>query len=730
MDHLEEPVLINTPLQRGEFQARTPASRFNGLPLLLAALALAMAREAACTAAEPMLQSADVFVSGAAGYSTYRIPGIETAPDGTLIAFAEARKYSAADPGFGKQDIDLVYKRSTDNGATWSSMVVLEDPGELWSAANPATLVDRNNGKVWVFYLRSRPGRSTETARPGTDDNQTIARWSADNGRTWSEPIDLTAVGRDMADTTWRASVPGPGGAIQTSKGRLLVPMWKMPFATFAIFSDDHGQTWRRGKVVAGNQGGDECQVVELADGRILMDIRQEKGATRWLAESSDGGETWADPRPGITVTPVACAIERYTLKSRGDDRDRLLWSGPKGPDRKNLVLLTSYDEGKTFTGERLVSDNFAAYSELTVLKDKTVGILWERGVERGYQFITFTRLNREWLDAPPAPSAPAIFKVISRGEAAGTYQAFPDICRLKKGDLLCVFYGGYGHISFPTTNWPKGGRVCMVRSKDEGRTWSAPRVLFDGPFDDRDPHIAQLSDGTVACTFFTYRRGADGKISCDTCMVVSTDDGQTWPAEPRVVAAGWPSSAPVRELPDGTRLLGVYREDSGTAYGGVIRSSDAGKTWSGPIPIGKDSGVRLDAETDFVRLKDGTIYAALRGDRTNTHFAISQDAGLTWSVVKDIGFPGHCPHFTRLSTGEILLCHRLPLTALHVSRDDAKTWQGPYQIDTTIGAYPSTVELKDGTVLVVYYEEGNGSAIRARRFKLTPTGIEFLPLE
>ncbi len=679
------------------------------------------------SAAEPLLQSTDVFVSGTAGYSSFRIPAIETAPDGTLIAFVEARKYSAADPGFGKQEIDLVYKRSTNNGLAWSAMQILEHAGELWSAANPATIIDRSNGRIWVFYLRSRPGRSTETARPGTDDNQTVARWSDNNGQTWSEPIDLTAVGRDMADNTWRSSVPGPGGAIQTRTGRLLVPMWKMPFATFAIFSDDHGQTWRRGQLVPGTQGGDECQVVELADGHILMDVRQEKGATRWFAESSDGGETWAAPRLGITVTPVACAIERYTLKAAGGDRDRLIWSGPKGPDRKDLVLRTSFDEAKTFTEERLVSSGYAAYSELTVLHDKSVGILWERGVDKGYQFITFTRVNREWLTAPAAAPAPPPLR-ISVGEPAGTYQAFPDICRLENGDLLCVFYAGYGHVSLPKPDCPKGGRICMVRSKDEGCTWTGPRVLFDDPVDDRDPHIAQMSDGTVVCTFFT-RYEKEGKFSCDTCMVTSTDGAETWPSEPRVVVAGWPCSAPVRELPDGTRLLGVYREESGTAYGGVIRSTDGGKSWSAPIPIGKGSGVRLDAETDFVRLKDGTIYAALRGDRVNMHFAASSDEGLTWSPVKDIGFPGHCPHFTRLSTGEILLSHRLPLTSLHISRDEAKTWQGPFQIDSTGGAYPSTVELKDGSVLIVYYEEGKGSAIRARRFKVGSAGIDFLAL-
>jgi hypothetical protein len=88
-----------------------------------------------------------------------------------------------------------------------------------------------------------------------------------------------------------------------------------------------------------------------------------------------------------------------------------------------------------------------------------------------------------------PAANTP----VISRGDAAGTCQAFPDVCRLKNGDLLCVFYAGYGHVSLPRQDCPKGGRICCVRSSDEGLTWSAPRILFGGPFDDRDPHIAQI---------------------------------------------------------------------------------------------------------------------------------------------------------------------------------------------------------------------------------------------
>ncbi|MHB8899779.1 MAG: sialidase family protein [Thermoguttaceae bacterium] len=351
--------------------------------------------------AESELQHVDVYTSGADGYKIYRIPAIETAPDGSLLAFAEGRKYGGSDPGMGKQDIDLVLKRSTDGGRTWSPMALIEDPGELWSAANPATVVDRQSGKTWVLYLRSRPERSTDTSRPGTDDMQTLARSSTDNGLTWSEPIDLTKVARQYDDPTWQASVVGPGGAIQTRSGRLVAPVWKVkPSGVLAIFSDDHGQTWQRGSVMPGKQAGNEDQIVELDDGRLLLDVRQNSGPTRFLATSSDGGQTWSEPRPGVAVTPVACAIERLTLKSAGQDRNRILWTGPRGPGRKTLVARVSYDEGQTFAPERVIADEPAAYSDLTRLNDKSAGVLWERG---DYRFITFTRLSLEFLE-PKAP--------------------------------------------------------------------------------------------------------------------------------------------------------------------------------------------------------------------------------------------------------------------------------------------------------------------------------------
>jgi sialidase-1 len=350
--------------------------------------------------AQPGIKQADVFTSGQDRYHTYRIPAIETAPDGSLLAFAEARKYNAADPGMEENDIDLVMKRSSDGGMTWSPMKIIEDPGERWSAANPATGVDKSNGRVWLLYLRSKPGRSSETARPGTDDMQTLARTSSDNGFTWSDAVDLTDVARDMADPNWRVSVVGPGGPIQDRSGRLIAPVWRRgPPGVFAIFSADHGRTWQRGQVMPGGRGGNENQLVELSDGRILMNFRQDSGPQRWTAVSNDGGKTWSEPRESVKVTPVACAVERYTLRSPVGDRDCILWTGPKGPGRLKLVIRVSRDNGQTFPVERPISEEYAAYSDLTVLKDKSVGILWERGVRQGYQYITFTRVTRAFLE-------------------------------------------------------------------------------------------------------------------------------------------------------------------------------------------------------------------------------------------------------------------------------------------------------------------------------------------
>ncbi len=353
--------------------------------------------------AQPLLSHTDIFRAGTGGYHAYRIPAIVTAANGHLVAFAEARRDNRGDPGLG--DIDIVAVRSTDNGATWSPQQLIDDPGEKWAASNPTPLLDRSNGRLWLFFNRWEPGFGTEKSQPATANNQTWARTSDDHGVTWSAPRDLTRASRDFDH--WAAIFLGPGGAIQTRSGRLLLPAAMKHDAVsvlshtgslsmlraYVIYSDDHGQSWQRGALV--HALTNENQLVELANGDILMDARQNAGDHRWHIVSSDGGRTWSRPRPGLGLVPVATAIERLGPKGP------LFWTGPKGPARQHLVVRVSYDEGQTWINERTLYGGYAAYSDATALADGTAGVVWERGERESYQAVTFTRFNRAFLEPP-----------------------------------------------------------------------------------------------------------------------------------------------------------------------------------------------------------------------------------------------------------------------------------------------------------------------------------------
>jgi hypothetical protein len=325
-------------------------------------------------------------------------------------------------------------------------------------------------------------------------------------------------------------------------------------------------------------------------------------------------------------------------------------------------------------------------------------------------------------------------FVHVCRDGGAGGYEAFPDVCRLADGRLMAVFYAGYDHVSLPTARWPRGGRIDYVLSSDEGRTWTKARVLYDGPDDDRDPSIVQLPSGKLLCNFFSLRRKA-GKAGAGgewdgrgTWIVESSDLGRTWSA-PRLVSADYYSSSPVRVLPDGRLMLGLYRQDGDKAWGAVAASDDEGTTW-GPVVDIPNGGWKLDAETDVIALEDGRLLAVEREPATSMCSSVSADGGRTWSVSEPLGFPGHCPYLLRTSGGILVLAHRLPGTSLHYSYDDGRTWSENVSVDERIGAYPSMAELKDGSVLVVYYEEGRGSNIRARRFRVGPGGLDWLDLD
>jgi len=350
------------------------------------------------------------------------------------------------------------------------------------------------------------------------------------------------------------------------------------------------------------------------------------------------------------------------------------------------------------------------------------------------------------WTLVPLAPiaGAQAAPAVIARGADAGGYAAFPDICRTRDGELLCVFYSGSGHVTTPSAGWPRCGRILAIRSRDEGKTWSKPVVIADTPDDDRDPSLSRLKDDTLLMNWFALvpaAAPARGPWSGVRLLLSrSADSGRTWGDPERIDVKSeysFACSSPIRPLRDGSLLLPLYHEGEKGAFGATIKSHDGGRTWAGLAPIGEKSGIYLDAETDVVALKDGRLLAALRSSpKKYLYSAVSSDQGKTWSAPRSLGFSGHCPYFLRHSSGVILLgCrHTAPTskignaTAVHWTADDGKTWNGPVIVDTQGGAYPSMVELSDGEVYCVYYEEGEGSSIRGNRLRVTPKGVEVVP--
>ena len=339
-------------------------------------------------------------------------------------------------------------------------------------------------------------------------------------------------------------------------------------------------------------------------------------------------------------------------------------------------------------------------------------------------------------------------YMIVCHDAGAGGYEAFPDVCRLQDGRLMCVIYASYHHIGLPKPELPKGGRIVACLSSDEGRTWSQPEVLFDSPDDDRDPSIVQLKNGRLICNFFSLRRNkgpdqplldpyAEPWTPLGTWIVTSDDAGKTWSDPTQLKSGPCFTSSPIRELSNGRLILGLYREADGKANGAVIFSDDAGKTWGEVVEL-DNRGLRLDAETDIVELSPGRLLAAQRGSGDPLHWATTEDNGTSWAKSQPAAFTAHCPYLHRAADGVFVFGYRqvtgggkktVMNTAIRISRDGCQTWGDPLMVDDVVGAYPSMVNLKDGSILIAYYEEGAGCDIRAKRFRVTDAGVEFLSL-
>jgi sialidase-1 len=329
-----------------------------------------------------------VFVSGEDDYDTYRIPALVVTGSGTLLAFCEGRRRSRSDTG----DIDLLLKRSEDGGATWShQQLVWEDSGN--TCGNPAPVVDRESGVVWLLMTWNRGDDQEKEIIAGTsnDTRRVFVTWSQDDGRSWAAPREIT---EDVKKSSWTWYATGPGAGIQLERGRqagrLIIPCDHIESITkhyysHVIYSDDHGASWRLGGTTPRHQVN-ECQVVELANGRLLLNMRNYDRAKkhRQVAFSEDGGNTWIEQRFDESLVEPIC---QASIRRAGS---AILFSNPSDADQRiNMTVQLSTDEGNSWRVLHRVHSGPSAYSDLAVLPEGKVGCLYERGIKHPYETIT-----------------------------------------------------------------------------------------------------------------------------------------------------------------------------------------------------------------------------------------------------------------------------------------------------------------------------------------------------
>ncbi|MBX9393023.1 glycoside hydrolase [Streptomyces sp. TRM72054] len=363
------------------------------------------------------------FRAGREGCASYRIPAVVRTHEGTLLAFCEGRVDSAKDWGH----IDIVLKRSTDGGRTWGPLQVAADNGTDL-AGNPAPVV-LDTGRILLVHVRSAASASEHLIVRGevseADGRRVWVQHSDDDGRTWSEPREIT---EQVKHPGWRWYAITPGHALQLSTGRVVVPgnHTLPPTGTdlgdeakynsgHCLLSDDRGETWYLGYLdqnTDGHVNANETTAAELPDGRVYFNTRNDTGGSRPPslspgnradALSKDGGATLVQPfRPQAGLAGPVCQASVLHL----GEPDVLLFSGPASPAGRGLMTIrASTDHGTTWRDTYTVDGLPAAYSDLVRVDDRTVGLLYETGDFGAYERIAFRRLPVTRLTRPGGPT-------------------------------------------------------------------------------------------------------------------------------------------------------------------------------------------------------------------------------------------------------------------------------------------------------------------------------------
>ena len=363
-----------------------------------------------------------VFTSGKEGHKIYRIPAIIKLPEGELFAFCEGRVNGGGDFG----DINIVLKKSNDNGRTWGPLQTIVDYDNL-QAGNPAPVVDITDpaypkGRIFLFY---NTGNNHEgEVRKGNGMREVWYITSSDAGNTWSNPVNITRqVHRPYQPQInpaynfkedWRSYANTPGHALQITngnyKGRLYIAANHSsgnPRASFkdynahGFYTDDHGQTFQLGESV-NISGSNEATAVWLSNNKMLLNARNHSGdvKARIVAMSSNGGQTWDTCFFDRNLPDPVCQGSLLNINSKKKKAIIAFCNAADTAKRNNLTLRISYDEGLNWKRSFLVegsadnSKDVTAYSDMVQITKKQIGVLYERNnyAEIVYEVVKFRK--------------------------------------------------------------------------------------------------------------------------------------------------------------------------------------------------------------------------------------------------------------------------------------------------------------------------------------------------
>jgi sialidase-1 len=344
-------------------------------------------------------------------YVTFRIPGIVVTRRGSVLAYCEARE--------GYSDwarIDVVMQRSIDAGESWEPRVVLSE-GSVGTVNNPVMIAEIDSDTVHLLY--------------NVDYARAWYRRSDDDGRSWSEPRDVSSAFEGLRTSYgFRVIAFGPGHGIQLSNQRLLVPVWLSPGGgadghhpqqVATVYSDDGGASWQAGELVTPPAGAShgEPVAVELSDGRVMINMRNEDfrlgRVVRAVSVSPDGAHGWTSPRLDLSLPdPISFgSLQRYDERTilfanihNGLVIDwRMKWFGIRGL-REPLGIRASFDDAATWPVSRILARREAGYVDLAA-RDGVAYALFEQGWRRRNHYRTRTlmlaRFDLTWLENAPA---------------------------------------------------------------------------------------------------------------------------------------------------------------------------------------------------------------------------------------------------------------------------------------------------------------------------------------